>query len=94
MWGLLVPPALGGLLGQLARGATSGLKDRWGLDSSGAWVGRAETDRRALQGLLGERGPLGALDRRGPPGLGPPESQAAWAQSAPLDLPGREAKWG
>ena len=90
-----MPPATLGLLDRLARGATSGFKDRWGaLDSSGAWVGRAETDRRALQGLLEERGPLGALDRRGPPGLGPPESQAAWAHSATLDLPGREAKWG
>ena len=90
-----MPPALWGPLDRSVQGATSGFKDRWGaLDSSGAWVGRAETDRRALQGLLGERGPLGALDRRGPPGLGPPESQAAWAQSAPLDLPGREAKWG
>ena len=90
-----MPPALWGLLDRLARGATSGFKDRWGaLDSSGAWVGRAETDRRALQGLLEERGPLGALDRRGPPDLGPPDSQAAWAQLATLDLPGREAKWG
>ena len=89
-----MPRALGGLLGQLARGATSGFKDRWGLDSSGAWVGWAKTDRWASQGLLAERGPLGAPGRRGLPGLGPPESQAAWAHSATLDLPGREAKWG